>query len=458
MNNNDSDLDYAIALSLQESENQNPSITNQKSSSSSSNDRNCSNNNNNNNIKIGSLLSSFFNLNSSLPQCSVCKKSWMSGICIGDDCYHSSCFKCTGCGQIIEESYIMNDNQPYHSWCARELFHPKCSICNSSVNGVYRQHSFFKDEIYCSNHNLNSWPSCFSCQRKEPLSSSSKEPFNKLPDGRHICYHCVQTIILDSHEAQPLYLEVLRFMNEQLGLLVTPEMREVSVLAVDTVCLNEQRGNGVIANHRDDTRVIDFNHGTVRGLTIHSTSTIRHMTPGSIAWDSLFSGYRLRQGQVFRTDEIREVSAVLILYGLPRDLTASILAHEAMHVWMKLTHSYPLQLPSQVEEGLCQLVAAKYLQYISIVNSITPVSPNSSSSSSSSSAGVISHISATRTSTDNEILKSRELLRTYFLHGIKEAEDDVYGEGYRKADRCCNEIGLELLLDHIKNYKNFPSI
>lgn len=45
--------------------------------------------------------------------------------------------------------------------------------------------------------------------------------------------------------------------------------------------------------------------------------------------------------------------------------TASILAHEALHVWIKLTKGFPSQIPSQIEEGLCQVVAEKYLNYLS---------------------------------------------------------------------------------------------
>jgi Protein DA1 len=98
----------------------------------------------------------------------------------------------------------------------------------------------------------------------------------------------------------------------------------------------------------------------------------------------------------------REVTAVLVLYGLPRDLTAAILAHEAskylghsirrhiydltlfrrsinhvclfiysfivslykyqVHVWIKLRHDMPYPLQATVEEGLCQFVSMKYLE------------------------------------------------------------------------------------------------
>lgn len=45
------------------------------------------------------------------------------------------------------------------------------------------------------------------------------------------------------------------------------------------------------------------------------------------------------------------VSAIIVLFALPRLLTGATLAHEAMHAWLRL--SGVLKLPLDVEEGLC---------------------------------------------------------------------------------------------------------
>jgi hypothetical protein len=55
-----------------------------------------------------------------------------------------------------------------------------------------------------------------------------------------------------------------------------------------------------------------------------------------------------------------QVTAVLVLYGLPWLLTGSILAHELMHAWLRL--SGVRQLSLDVEEGLCQLMAMLWLE------------------------------------------------------------------------------------------------
>lgn len=54
------------------------------------------------------------------------------------------------------------------------------------------------------------------------------------------------------------------------------------------------------------------------------------------------------------------MTAILVLFGLPWLLTGSILAHEVMHAWLR-TNGFR-QLPPEVEEGLCQLMALLWLE------------------------------------------------------------------------------------------------
>ncbi|GFQ08575.1 protein da1-related 2 [Phtheirospermum japonicum] len=51
-----------------------------------------------------------------------------------------------------------------------------------------------------------------------------------------------------------------------------------------------------------------------------------------------------------------EVTAILVLYGLPRLLTGAILAHELMHGWLRL-NGYR-NLAPEVEEGICQVLSS----------------------------------------------------------------------------------------------------
>lgn len=42
------------------------------------------------------------------------------------------------------------------------------------------------------------------------------------------------------------------------------------------------------------------------------------------------------------------MNAILILYGLPYDLTAQVIAHEATHAYIKLSDSFPDHLSMMV--------------------------------------------------------------------------------------------------------------
>jgi hypothetical protein len=53
------------------------------------------------------------------------------------------------------------------------------------------------------------------------------------------------------------------------------------------------------------------------------------------------------------------VTAILVMYGLPRLLTGCIIAHELMHAWLRMRGVTGLNLV--VEEGLCQLLALLWL-------------------------------------------------------------------------------------------------
>jgi hypothetical protein len=126
------------------------------------------------------------------------------------------------------------------------------------------------------------------------------------------------------------------------------------------------------------------------------------------------------------------VFAILCLSGLPRDLTISVLAHEATHAWIKLHPNYDSRrpLPAQVEEGCAQLVAMLLLT---------------------------DGLDAPNTTTDTAEGPSDEKLRQYFKFSIERDHDEVYGGGYRKAARAYSDIGIEALLSHVVRYGSFPS-
>jgi hypothetical protein len=134
---------------------------------------------------------------------------------------------------------------------------------------------------------------------------------------------------------------------------------------------------------------------------------------------------------------------VLVLVGLPRLLTGSILAHEAMHVWVKLTPTFPYHLPLATEEGICQYVAMRFLEHErSRNNSIENRAGNESSHRSNSS------------------MKSSKAARleAFFRFQIETDPTPTYGDGYRACAKACADLGsFEIVLEHIREFKAFPS-
>jgi hypothetical protein len=246
--------------------------------------------------------------------------------------YHENCFKCGACGQSISGgSFVKNsedpsDTHPYHQECYSQLFSPTCCVCSNSLPQRFLRHSFFKNFVYCVSHEAPSTRHCFVCSRLEPVDAL-REPFQELPDGRVECLECISMAVLDSNECQPIYQSVVDFMEHQLGLRIPPGMRQVPVLAVDIPTLNDQKQNSVEPFHRTNNNIptrpvtIQYGESITRGLTISSRSSIRHYVPFLNAPN--FLGNMLAGGSIgslpfemFQSsEEVREVSAVLVLVG-----------------------------------------------------------------------------------------------------------------------------------------------
>lgn len=362
-------------------------------------------------------------------RCAVCKKSCQfKYITALNKQFHEECFCCNACNLRINGQFVQKNDLFFHTNCAEELFTPKCSLCCDAIHGKYYKHPFFADELYCVGHE-SVVKSCFACNRKEPLPKSRKEGFAELPDGRSICSDCVTTCILDSEEARPLYLEAVNFIEKELKIPIPPGMRDVPILAVDLPSLNEnmQKGSGK-SNH---------NTAITRGLTLSTRGEIRHMSPGAITWNPLTGEFiTLRSNNLHRIDEIRDVTAVLVLCGLPRDLTASILAHEAFHVWIKLSKHMPYSLPPKVEEGMCQLLSSKYLLYLE-------------------SSSQRNHFGR---EIDSETKAKNSQLRNYFQFTIETDPSPVYGDGFREAAEACQVLSFDIVLEYIRDNQMFPKV
>jgi hypothetical protein len=433
----------------------------------------------NENANNGNSMRSIFPLpflnNSSSTGCQGCGKTIHGRYLIVKEGtkYHPQCFCCFGCGQPLESKYISRESgsrsgstgeevmEYYHERCYEELFSKKCDICSKNLIGEYRTHSFFRGlQNYCREHDGQT-RQCFSCALKEPMG----DQFPSLPDGRVICWRCIDTVVVDSDEARPLYLEAVNFMETILDLPIPKFMREVPVLAVDLSSLNEQNNlkattcGSVHPNCPSDSNRFGnagtFSGSTTRGLTLTTVSTVRYISHDNLLWGDFFRHSRNHEttdqqsnGRSLNFPTVHlerrcDVTAVLVLCGLPRDLTTSILAHEAMHVWCKLreVRGKPaplLDLPPPVEEGLCQYVAYRYLDHLQEINE-------------------------SKTRNETAMVASapqswQEKLIPYFKFQIEGDPSPVYGDGFRRAASCCSMIGFEYALEHVTQHQNFPEV
>ncbi|RVX15020.1 Protein DA1 [Vitis vinifera] len=127
--------------------------------------------------------------------------------------WHPECFRCHGCGYPISDyEYSMNGNYPYHKSCYKEHYHPKCDVCKHFIPtnpaGLieYRAHPFWVQK-YCPSHEHDRTPRCCSCERMEPRDTR----YVALNDGRKLCLECLDSAIMDTNECQPLYLDIQEF-------------------------------------------------------------------------------------------------------------------------------------------------------------------------------------------------------------------------------------------------------
>ncbi|XP_047095143.1 protein DA1-related 1-like [Lolium rigidum] len=342
--------------------------------------------------------------------------------------WHPECFCCHACNlPIYDYEFSMSGNHPYHKTCYKERFHPKCDVCKqfipTNMNGLieYRAHPFWLQK-YCPSHEVDGTPRCCSCERMEPRESR----YVLLDDGRKLCLECLDSAVMDTNECQPLYLEIQEFYE---GLNMKVE-QQVPLLLVERQALNEaMEGEKAGHHHLPETR----------GLCLSEEQTVstilrRPRMAGNKIMEMITEPYRLTRRC--------EVTAILILYGLPRLLTGSILAHEMMHAWLRLK-GYRTLSPD-IEEGICQVLAHMWIE--SEIMGGSGINATSTSSSSSSSTS----------SKKGGRSQFERKLGDFFKHQIESDTSMAYGDGFRAGNRVVLQYGLKRTLEHIRLTGTLP--
>ncbi|XP_010649208.1 protein DA1-related 1 isoform X2 [Vitis vinifera] len=342
--------------------------------------------------------------------------------------WHPECFRCHACGlRIFDLEFSVSGNRPYHESCYKDQNHPRCNVCknfipsNAAGETEYRAHPFWMQE-YCPSHEHDGTPRCCSCERTEVRDIR----YLSLDDGRKLCLECLDSAIMDTLECQPLYLQIQEFYE---GLNMKVE-QQIPLLLVERQALNEAMEGEKSGHHLLPE---------TRGLCLSEEQTVSTISRRP----RISTGYRIINMMTEPCRLVRrcEVTAILILYGLPRLLTGTILAHEMMHAWLKLKGYRNLR--QDVEEGICQVLAYMWLE--SEIHSSSGNNVSSASTPSSSS-----------TSEKGARSQFEKKLGEFFKDQIETDSSPAYGDGFRAGNQAVQQYGLKSTLDHIRLTGSFP--
>ncbi|KAF3621769.1 Protein DA1-related 2 [Capsicum annuum] len=362
--------------------------------------------------------------------CSGCHGDIGSGNCLGcmGTFFHPECFLCCACGYpITEHEFSLSGNKTYHKSCFREMTRPKCEVCyqfiptNAAGLIEYRCHPFWSQK-YCPSHEHDITKRCCSCERLEQWNAR----YVSLGDGRSLCLECMESAIMDTGDCQPLYHSI-RDYYEGMNMKIE---QQVPMLLVERQALNEAIGGEKHGfHHMPETR----------GLCLSEEQTITSLLKRPRMSGCKVVGIRTRPQTLTQK---YEVTAILVLFGLPRLLTGAILAHELMHAWLRLKGFRNLSL--EVEEGICQVLSYMWLESEVMLGSRDMPSTSTASSSSMSSTK-----KGFKSGVENK-------LGEFFMHQIAHDTSPTYGGGFRAANEAVNKYGLRFTLDHIRLTGSFP--
>jgi hypothetical protein len=275
--------------------------------------------------------------------------------------------RCAAGGELIgPRRPILHQGRTYcedHYW---ETFGTRCAIGGEILKGRHLVTRW--GEPYCARH-AKALPGCYSCAR--PICERLTGGGQRYADGRTVCNLCTPTAV-DALGVGQRLLDAVRDDLGQLG------------IGTGTTAIPLR-----LADRSDlAPRFAWWRRGSPVATAHYTTST---------------------QGGVIVE---RQVDAISILHGLPREHFEPVAAHELMHVHLFL-NAYPAMKPL-VEEGLCELLAALWLQ---------------------------------RQRTREAEVRLVAMLRN---------EDRLYGGGCRAAKAAHDRVGLAGLLDHVRRTGRLP--
>ncbi|VVA15148.1 PREDICTED: DA1-related [Prunus dulcis] len=115
-------------------------------------------------------------------------------------------------------------------------------------------------------------------------------------------------------------------------------------------------------------------------------------------------------------------------------MTGAILAHEMMHAWFRLRGIRTGQLELKVEEGMCQVIGRKWLEWLECLEA----------QDRKTSSAITEHAQF-----------QRNLIETY-KYAVDMHSSYEYGHGFREAKWAVEKYKLHRTIDHILAYRKLP--
>jgi DNA-directed RNA polymerase subunit N (RpoN/RPB10) len=165
----------------------------------------------------GKIVCSQSCLGALLPKCATCGKPVSAGKGLqgeylkyngkyycSQECFDESLPKCAVCGRPVKEGVKDQEGKLY---CSKDCYRqslPRCEICGQPMEAW----SELDGHRYCQA--CAKLPRCLGCQ----LPGAEVG----LEDGRHICQKCLEGAVTDQAQAQKLFDQARRDMDERLKL------------------------------------------------------------------------------------------------------------------------------------------------------------------------------------------------------------------------------------------------
>ncbi|KAF8394149.1 hypothetical protein HHK36_020355 [Tetracentron sinense] len=328
--------------------------------------------------------------------------------------------------RALQESLNINESPRQHDY--ENIFQPYafpsftgynrmiCHACNLPISNnefakgsKYRVHPFWEQK-YCCHHDYDDTPRCHSCERL----ASRHTHYTSIEDGRKFCQECLEIAITSTEECLPLYVAIQEFfegLNMKVG-------QQVPLHLVDRHGLNE-----VVKGEK--------NAPELRGLCMLETRDVNNVVRSSRIMDAF--RIKIKKKMPYKLKRKFEVTVIMILSGLPRLLTGSILAHELMRAWMHL-NGYST-VSRDVKEGMCAVLAHMWLE--------SEIMLGSGSTSSSSS------------STMDRRSKFEKNFGEFCKKMIEKNQSKVSADRFRAANRAVNTYGFQATLAHVGKTGSF---